>query len=269
MKQLLFTSLLCVLLFSCAHDKAADDYTGKWIEVKKVDNDFVIINCGDRGESLTVYNDSVVANGVMEDFTMPVEHIAIAADKTLLYNNKAERTFYAFTWVNKQKGIAKWSYVQEGLPAMVKFYVNNNNLKNIKTVKGTSADCITEEDTEEEEVEDIYKPDFTTKDGKTAIKLIRENCLELIDVKSDTTLMDKCFSDVMLQIRPLNSNALPLTFISGKHYMDVNFIYINNEWVANEVILFDPVNGSQTGVTKPVTVTLKDFDYSNVLEQTE
>jgi len=269
MKQLLLTTILCVLFITCADNKDTGAYLGIWTEVKKVDNEFVIIDCGYSGESLTVYKDSVFSKGVMEDFTMPVGHVTSSDNEVQLYSDNTRKTFYSFTWLDKQKGIAKWSYIQEGLAAMVKYYVAYSYLKNIKTVKGTSADCITAEDNEKEDVEDIYKPDFTTKDGTTAIKLIRENCLELIDVKSDTALMDKCFDDIMLQIRPVNGNALALTFISGKHYMDVDFELVNNQWTAKEVTIFDPATGSEKGVTKPITVALKDFNYSDVLEKTE
>jgi len=269
MNQLLLTALLFVLLFSCANDKETNEYLGKWTEVKRVNNEFVIVDCGYSGEVLTVYKDSVFSKGVIEDFTLPVDHVNPSPNEIKLYSDTTDKTFYNFTWQDKQKGIAKWSYVQDGLPAVVRYYVTDSNLKNIKTVKGTSADCITAEDNEEEEVEDIYKPDFTTKDGTTAIKLIRENCLELIDVKSDTALLDKCFDDVMLQIRPVTGNALPLTFISGKHYMDVDFIQVNNEWTANEITIFDPATGDKKGVIKPITITLKEFNYSDILEQTE
>jgi len=267
MKQLLITVLLSILLFSCADDKGSEAYLGKWTELKKTGNDYVIVNCGYEGQSITVYKDSVFSKGTMEDFTMPVDH-ANYADSVQLYSDEAEKTYYSFSWADEQKGIAKWLFKQDGLPDIVRYYVNSSNLKNIKTIKGTDKDCVTA-DEETEEPEDIFKPDFTTKDGKTAIKLIRENCLELIDVEQQTTLMDKCFDNVMLQIRPLNSNALPLTFISGKHYIDVNFILINNEWTANEVTIFDPATGSETGITKPFTIALKDFNYINVIEQTE
>lgn len=267
MKQLLFTALLSILLFSCADDKASEAYLGKWTELKKTGNGYVIVNCGYEGQSITVYKDSVFSKGTMEDFTLPVDH-AKYADSVQLYSDKTEKTYYSFSWADEKKGIAKWLFKQDGLPDIVRYYVNNSNLKNIKTIKGTPEDCVTTDEATEEP-EDIFKPDFTTKDGKTALKLNRENCLELIDVKQQTTLLDKCFDDVMLQIRPLNSNALPLTFISGKHYIDVNFILIDNEWIANEVTIFDPATGNETGVTKPVTIALKDFDYTKVIEQTE
>jgi len=269
MKHLVLTTLLSILLISCAADKETNDYLGKWTAVKKINNEFVIIDCGYPGASLSVSKDSVLSKGVMEDFTMPIDHINALPNEAQIYNDKAGKTFYSFTWQDKQKGIAKWTYTQEGLPAIITYYVAESNIKNMKTVKGTSADCITAEDNEKAEVEDIYKPDFTTKDGTTAIKLIRENCIELIDVKTDTALMDKCFDDVMIQIRPVPGNALPLTFISGKHYIDFNFYLKGSEWLADEVTIFDPATGSEKGVTKPITIALKDFSYSDVLEKTE
>jgi len=271
MKQLLCIALVSILFFSCTKEKETTNYIGKWTEVKKTGNDFVIVNCGYEGENLTIYADSIFVHGTMEDYTMPLDHISQAKNTTQLYSDKDEKAYYSFTWEDKSRGIAKFELRQEGIPEITKYYVNSDKLKTIKVVKGTSVDCITSEDEDEKEVieDDIMKPDFTTKDGTTAIKIVRDNCIEVYDVKVDTTLLDKCFKDVIVQTRPVSSNVLPLTFISGKHFMDVDFYREGNNWIAKEIKLFNPATGNEQGETKQFTISLKDFDYSTVLEKTE
>ncbi|EDM34415.1 hypothetical protein PBAL39_19030 [Pedobacter sp. BAL39] len=109
-------------------------------------------------------------------------------------------------------------------------------------------------------------PSFKTADGLSTVGITNDSCLIITDAKTGKPTFDKCFENIIIQFRPMKGNVLPLTFISGKHYMDIDFRPEGGEWVASEVMIFNPAKDGEKGALKKVHVVLSDFDYSSIAE---
>ena len=139
---------LCAAAISCTPQKQQNDFTGTWMEVKKAGSSFQRIDCGYDGEIIRVTDDSVYHKGVMEDTDFKIDHTKQEADQVTFFPNQTGQSSYRFSWVNQQRGIVRLDISIDGA-AYSKYLVNQLHSKNIKTVKGTAADCITAEGAEE------------------------------------------------------------------------------------------------------------------------
>jgi len=92
-----------------------------------------------------------------------------------------------------------------------------------------------------------------------------EECCLIIRDKQFDTILQKCYDYTFIEIREQkNTKVLSLTFISGKHCMSTDFEYINNEWIAENVVYFAMGKKSQD---KKISVNLKDFDFGYIQEK--
>jgi len=119
---------------------------------------------------------------------------------------------------------------------------------------------------EQQDTGTVNAPSFKTADGLSTVSVTNDSCLIITAIKTGKLTFDKCFENIIIQFRPMQGNVLPLTFISGKHFMDIDFRSEGEEWVASEVMIFNPAKDGEKGELKKVHVVLSDFDYSSISE---
>ena len=260
MKKIVSALLLLFTIVSCKQQEASLNYTGTWLQLKKTASDYIIIDCGYPGESMIVTSTSILNKGVMEDFELTIDHIEDHDGSIILFTDKSENNYYKFTWADEQKGIAKWEIKLGETSVTVKYFVTEQGSKNIKKVKGNGTDCITNED-----VGDVIDGTFTTANGSTTITANDGNCIILKDSKGNQTY-ENCYEVSFVQLRKSSGNFLPLTFISGKNALDIDFYKNGNDWVSEKVTFFSPETGKD-GKIADTKVNLKDFDFESVAAQ--
>ena len=247
-------------IFSCKRPEQSVGYTGVWMEVKKSGNTFQRIDCGYAGETLTVSSDSLYQKGVMEDFNFKVDHIKHAEDKTTFFTGKGELSFYRFSWIDQELGIAKWETSING-ELMSRYFVNQLNEKKVKTVKGTETDCITSEDKGDQVNE--FLP---IGDGTKTLYVENDNCIS-IQNNNAKQLYERCLEGVLIRIRNLKGNFLPLTLISGKRTIDVDFTSAGDDWVTKSLTLYSGKTKDGQKILLPAAVSIKEFDFDRILSQ--
>lgn len=257
MKKLIAAFLVIVSLLSCGQQETSINYTGTWIQVKKSGSDYHIVDCGYPGESMIVTATSILNKGVMEDFELTIDHTKVLDDTIILFIDKSESSYYKIKWANEQKGIAQWEIKYEGTPVTIKYYVTEPESKNIPKVKGDGTDCITNED-----VGDTVNDTFTTADGNITITAEDDNCITIKD-KEGKQLYENCYEVNFVQLRRSSGNSLPLTFISGKYALDIDFYKSGDDWVSEKVTFYSPETGKK-GKTTDNKVNLKNFDFDSV-----
>jgi hypothetical protein len=249
-----------VFIFSCKQAERSADYTGTWIEVKKSGNTFQRIDCGYDGETLTVTSDSLYHKGVMEDFDFKVDHIKQAGDKTTFFTGEGELSFYRFSWINQELRIAKWETSING-ELMSKYFVSHEKGKNILTVKGTETDCIIGEDQS-----DHIKESLAIGDGTKTLFVEDGNCISIRNKNAEQSY-EQCFEGVTIRIRNLKGNFLPLTLLSGKKSIDVEFSPAGADWVTKTLTLYSGETKDKQKILLPSTLSIKDFDFDRIITQ--
>ncbi|HEX8546991.1 MAG TPA: hypothetical protein VF691_08525 [Cytophagaceae bacterium] len=158
------TVIFISLIFSCSTDKkfsnettiserAAEELTGNWIEVKKKNNNYFIVDCGTNPQSIRVTKDSIFEGGAMEDTWYEIASISSAggSDAQNLFNiETSSKTVFQFSWIGKESGLSKWKIFYPGFDyPMERFYIKEAKRKSFKRVRGDNKDCYTDEDFKE------------------------------------------------------------------------------------------------------------------------
>lgn len=261
MKKISIIIFLASLIISCKSQHSKEDYVGTWQEVQQKNNEFVIVDCGYDGESIKVANDSIFEKGIMEDSNFKIDHVQQDDSGTTLFIDKFEKSYYRFTWINKQKGISKWEIQQNETAKIVRYFVNNLNSKNLRIVKGTKTDCITSED-----VGDTVNDSLVIKNENITLLIEDDNCISL-ESKKGTLLFERCFENCDVKIRHDSSKGIPLTITSGQNSMDINFLKKGNNWFSNLVTYYRSSSSGEEKIVQQIAISLKDFDFNNVAEQ--
>jgi hypothetical protein len=251
---------LLVFIFSCRQPEQSAGYTGIWMEVKKSGDTFQRIDCGYADETITATSDSLYQKGVMEDFNFKVDHIEHTRDKTTFFTDKEELSFYRFSWIDQELGIAKWESSIKG-ELMSRYFVNQLNQKKVKTVKGTETDCITSEDQGDQVNEFV-----PIGDGTKTLYVQNNNCISIQNNNAEQ-LYERCFEGVTISIRHLKGNFLPLNLISGQKSIDVNFIPAGDDWVTKALTLYSGKTKDGQKILLPAAVSIKEFDFDKFLSQ--
>lgn len=258
MKKIVSALLVLFTIVSCKQQEASLNYTGTWVQLKKTGSDYVITDCGYPGESMVITATSIMNKGIMEDFELTIHHTKEQDNSILLFTDKSENTYYKFTWADEQKGIAQWDVKYEGRPATVNYFVTEQGSKSIKKVKGDGTDCITNQD-----VGDVVNDTFTTADGSTTITTDDGNCITIKD-KAGKQLYENCWEVSFVKLRHTPGNFLPLTFISGKNALDIDFYKDGEDWVSKKATWFDATTAGSKGKTAPAKIHLSTFDFDAV-----
>ena len=261
MKKLAIIIFLLSIIISCKSQHSNEDYVGTWQEVQQKNNEFVIVDCGYDGESIKVSNDSIFEKGIMEDSNSKIDHVKQDESGTILFIDKFEKSYYRFTWINKQKGISKWEIQHNETAKIVRYFANNLNSKNLRIVKGTKTDCITSED-----VGDNVNDSLFIKNENITLLIEDDNCISL-ESKKGSLLFERCFENCVVKIRHNSSKGIPLTIISGQNSMDIDFLKKGNNWLSNSITYYRSSSSSEEKMVQQITVSLKDFDFNNVVEQ--
>ena len=258
MKKIVSLLLIFVLL-SCSSKEASTDYHGAWLRVKKVNAEYVLVDCGYDGESIIATAQTIMHKGVMEDVDTKIDHTKQEGDATILFIDKEEKSYYKFTWANKDKGIAQWETKYTDSPAVVSYFVNQTNSDKIKVVKGGEGDCITGNG---EDVGDVVNDSFKIGDGSKVLYVEDGDCISVKNTKEEM-LYERCFENSIVKIRQVKGNHLPLTIINGSKSLDIDFAGHGNDWVSKTVTYY---NG-ELKTTQPIEVNIKDFDFDAVISK--
>lgn len=261
MKKIIFGLLILNGMLSCKSQDSKEEYIGTWLEVKQKDNEFVIIDCGYEGESLKTSNNSIFDKGVMEDVDMKIDHIKEGEDGITLFTDKLEKSYYKFLWINKDKGISKWEIKYNESSKIVKYFVNKLKVKSVKVVKGLKGDCVSNED-----VGDVVNDSLVIDGGKNIILVEDDNCILLKNKKGDM-IFERCFDNSIVKIRHIKGKVIPLTIINGQNSIDVDFFSKGNEWISNSITYYKSSSNGEEKNTKPIAVSLKEFEFNSVVEQ--
>jgi len=115
LRKLSYIILLTSIISSCqskeekqtneSHSENIDSYLykGKWHLINKENNEYYYCTDGDR--FFEINNDKIYDHTPMEDTTFSIDHTKEKGDKTFLYGNKNESSYYIISWVDKNKGI--------------------------------------------------------------------------------------------------------------------------------------------------------------------
>lgn len=262
MKKIVFGLSLLSVLLSCKSQDGREDYKGTWIEVQKRGNEFLIIDCGYKGEEIKVISDSIFENGIMESTETKIDHIKEDETGVSLFIDKREKAYYKFLFINKEKGLVKLEIKHNDLPIIVRYFVNELSADKIKKIKGTNDDCITSDD-----VGDFVNDSITLIDGNVLL-VEDDNCISLQD-KKENLIFERCFDNCNVKINHIKTKGLPLTIISGQNSIDIEFYKKGEDWVSNSVTYFKSLPTGEEKNTKQIEVSLKEFNFDNVIEQFE
>ena len=149
-----YSILLFILLFiSCGQEKKylkneekviinkkenISNLITTWYEVELRKNSYILNDCGYEGRRLKIKKDSIHEHGIMEDSDFSIYKILKNQDNIFLYIN--EKDFYSISWVDKLKRIIRVNSKFYGNSN--RYYVSQENLKNIKKVQESGDDCI-------------------------------------------------------------------------------------------------------------------------------
>lgn len=80
-----------------------DLYKGKWLLINKENNGYYYCTDGDR--FFEISKDKIYDHTPIEDTTFNIDHTEEKGNKTFLYGDKKESSYYILSWVDKNKGI--------------------------------------------------------------------------------------------------------------------------------------------------------------------
>ncbi|MBC7388134.1 MAG: hypothetical protein H7329_02890 [Opitutaceae bacterium] len=138
-----------LILFSCSKTNQDDDWkvASTWIELQKKGNDFVLVDCNYHSQLIRVGEKEIREVGTMEDDVNEIHHIKQGEKDCYYYLNKEESAFYRYEWLDKEKGLAKWTIKYPNVTnTLTRFYCDSLKLNKFKQQKGDGTDCITNED---------------------------------------------------------------------------------------------------------------------------
>ena len=158
--------------------------------------------------------------------------------------------------MNEERGIGQWQIADNGT-VVTRYFVNEANLKNTKTVKGGKADCITGDD-----VGDRVNNSLVIEGGNKTLFVEDDNCLTIKN-SAGKLLYENCFEGVMLQILQVKGSALPITFVSGSRSIDMDFYATGDDWVSKTATYYSGEKG-EVKATQSISLSIKDFDFDGV-----
>lgn len=259
MKKSILVLFLLNIIISCNSQVNKKDYIGEWIEVKFQKNEFVIIKCGYEGETLKVSENSIFEHGTMEDSNYKIDNVKSNDKENILFTEKSEKSYFKFSWLDKEKGIAKWQIV-DGDSKTDKYFVIKSKSKAVKSVNGTDAECITNED-----VGDKVNDSFLLNDNIT-FSVEDDNCISLKN-KKEEMIFENCYDGTIVKIRHISKEFIPLTFISGNYSMDIDFYKNNNQWISKSITYYDSDLDGEIKNTKNISVSLNDFKFNFIKDK--
>jgi hypothetical protein len=260
MRKLVFILFLVNTILSCKSQDNKKDYIGTWIQVQQKDGAFVKVDCGYEGGSIKASDNSIFEKGIMEDSNMKIDHVKQDKESIILFADKREKSYYKFLWIDKEKGISKWE-IYDGSSTMVKFYANAFKLKNKKKIKGTEADCVSNDD-----VGDVVNDSFVIDNGNKVISIEDDNCISLKN-KKDVLIFERCFENSIIHIRHIKGNFIPLTIINGQNSMDIDFFNEGSNWISKSVTYYTSSSKGEVKKTQQIIVSLKEFDFGTIADQ--
>jgi hypothetical protein len=249
--------LLIFVLASCNSKENSIDYHGAWLRVKKTNADYVLVDCGYDGESIIATAQTIMHKGVMEDADTKIDHTKQDGDTVILFIDKAETSYYKFSWTDKDNGIAQWEVKEPDAPVTTNYFVNQTKSDKIKVVKGGKGDCVTNDD-----VGDVVNDTFKIGDGNATLYVEDTDCISVRNTK-DETLVARCFENSIVRVRKVKGDHLPLTIINGDKSVDIDFLRNGNDWISKSATYYDGSNKS----TKPIEISIKDFDFGTIIEK--
>lgn len=259
MIKILLSLILLNNLFSCTPQVNNKDYVGEWLEVKHQNNEFVIVKCDYDLETLKVSQNSIFEHGVMEDTNYKIFSVKKNEKVDILFTDNNKKSYFKFYWIDKQKGIAKWQIV-DGNNLLDKYFVLKAKSKEIKSLKGTSINCITNSDANNN------VNDSLILNNNIVFYVENDNCI-LLKNKKNKTLLENCFDGTNVRIRNVSKEFIPLTFISGQYLMDIDFYKVSDQWVSKEINYYNSSLKSEIKNTKNIAVSLKDFNFNSIKEK--
>lgn len=259
MKKLIFLICIIGITISCRSQNDKNDYLGEWIEIKKQNDNYVIIKCDYEGDKLIVSDDTIIQKETMEDSNYKINHITTNEKSTFIFPNENEDIYIKFEWIDKQRGVAKWQILDNNS----RFYVIKSKFKELKSIKGTIKDCITNE-----EAGDVVNDSFLINNSNDTFSIDDDNCISIKNKKQET-ILENCYEGTMISIRHISKDFIPLTFISGQNSIDINFYKKNNNWISKEATLYTTNANGEVKQTKNISISLKEFNFDVVKERFE
>ena len=115
-KQTSFLWIVFTILFSCkvkSESKEIDNKNqkeenhnlleGKWLAIKKNNNDYYY--CTDSDKFIEINKNKIYDYTPVENSNFDIDHIKNIGNKTYLYLDKNEASYYTLSWIDKGKGI--------------------------------------------------------------------------------------------------------------------------------------------------------------------
>jgi hypothetical protein len=93
-----------------------------------------------------------------------------------------------------------------------------------------------------------------------------DNCISIQNNNAEQ-LYERCFEGVLIRIRNLKGNFLPLTFISGKRSIDVDFAPAGDDWATKALTFYSGETKDGQKILLPAAVSIKEFDFDRILSQ--
>ena len=259
MRKLIAFVILIIITISCNSQVNEKDYLGEWVKLSQLKSEFVIVKCDYEGETLKVSENSIFEHGIMEDSNYKINHIKNNDKEKILFTEKDGKSYFKFTWLDKERGIAKWQ-IADNNSKIDKYFVIKTKIKGIKSVKGTKADCVTSDDVGDE-VNDSFM-----LNNNNIFSIENDNCI-LLKNKKEEILLKNCFDGTTIKIRHISKEFIPLTFINGQHSMDINFYKKNNEWLSKSVTYYQSTPSGEIKNIQDIEVSLKRFEFNTIKEK--
>lgn len=115
-KQTSFLWIVFTILFSCkvkSESKEIDNknqkeenhnlFEGKWLPIEKNNNDYYY--CTDSDKFIEINKNKIYDYTPVENSNFDIDHIKNIGNKTYLYLDKNEASYYTLSWIDKGKGI--------------------------------------------------------------------------------------------------------------------------------------------------------------------
>ena len=193
----------------------------------------------------------------MEENKSLINHKKNENKHTFYFLDKQERSFYKFSWVNESMEIIKCELINDKQKIFEKYFIKKTGLDKVKHIKGSSIDCITDQD-----VGDKINDTFVFENGNKTVLIQNTNCLSIKD-KNDLILLNNCYDDVIIKIRHIKGNFIPLTFISGNNSIDIDFYDDIDDWTSNSLTYY--FSGA-VNKNEQFKISLKNFNFNDIFE---